>query len=92
MNRLSELTLCERETIINFNEEEKTASVYTYNGRLIKKLQEYCKKFPEEFKLTKEDKEWGSFTFEVPKKRINITCPQIMSDLQKENLKKLHSK
>jgi hypothetical protein len=89
MSKRETLTNYERETLISFNEDEKTASVYTYNGRLIRKLQDYCKRFPGEFKLVKYDQEWGSYTFEVPKCRVNITCPKIMSEVQKENLKNL---
>jgi len=89
MSKAHTLTNYERETIINFNEDEKTASIYTYNGRLIRKLLSHCEKFPEEFQLTKHDEEWGSYTFEVPKKRINITCTKIQTEKQKANLKNL---
>lgn len=40
------LSLCEQETIINFNEEEKTASVYTHNKALIRKLDKLAQERP----------------------------------------------
>lgn len=80
---MQQLTKYEQETIINFNEDEKTASVYTYNKALIRKLQEYCKRFPNLYKLEKEDKHWGSKTFIVPKQYISVRVPKILTEEQK---------
>lgn len=80
----------EKETIINFNEMEKTASVYTYNNKLIKKLKECCKKFPNEYKLIEHNKQWGSYKFEVPKKRVTINIPKatrILTEEEKQELR-----
>ena len=38
----------------NFNEEDKEASIYTYNKGLIKKLDKYCADFPKLYKLTRK--------------------------------------
>lgn len=40
------LSLCEQETIINFNEAESTASVYTHNKTLIRKLDKLTQERP----------------------------------------------
>ena len=48
------MTNYEKETVINFNEVEKGASVYTCNKRMINKLNRLCEKFPEQFSLYRE--------------------------------------
>lgn len=43
------LTKAEQETVINFDNELDTASIYTHDSRLIKKLRELRKQYPEQF-------------------------------------------
>ena len=69
------LTKLERETVILFNEAEETAEVFTYNGRLIRKIQALCKDFPDKFQQI-NDNGVGGVTYRIPKKRVNITRPQ----------------
>lgn len=64
----------EQETIILFNEAEKIASVYTYNGKLKRKLGDMAEKFPDQVKLTKEEP-YGGVTYEIPKTLISIRQP-----------------
>ena len=45
----------EQETVILFNEAEASASVYTYNGALNRKLTGLCHTRPTEARLTKDD-------------------------------------
>ncbi len=45
------LTRYEKETIINFNEAEATANIYTHNGGLIRKLDALADQRPEEAML-----------------------------------------
>ena len=54
------LTKAEQETVINFDNELDTASIYTHDSRLIKKLRELRKQYPEQFIL--EHREHGSVT------------------------------
>ncbi len=68
------LTNLEKETIILFNEAEKEAEVFTYNGRLIRQINNLIKKFPDRFRL-KSDNGDGGLTFIVPKQRVYITTP-----------------
>lgn len=82
---LQNLTSYEQETIINFNEEEKTASVYTYNKAIIKMLDKLCLAFPDMFKLTKIET-YGkhiSKSYVIPKKYVKIKKPKLLSDAQK---------
>jgi len=71
------LTGYERVTTFNFNEEDKEASIYTYNKDLMKKLDKYCQEFPNLYKLTNTDK-YGKYiakTYSVPKEMICVKFP-----------------
>ncbi|MEA4964848.1 MAG: immunoglobulin [Oscillospiraceae bacterium] len=63
----------EQETIINFNEEEDTASVYTHNNRLCEKLLRLSKQYPDKIRV--ERKESGAASFTVPKSCISVREP-----------------
>ncbi len=69
------LTAYERETIILFNETSEPAEVFTYNKRMIRKLDRLAQKFPDEFRL-KSDNRDGGMTYIVPKNRILISTPK----------------
>ena len=62
----------ERETIVNFNEAEDTAVIYTYNNDLKKRLAAFAKKYPDLCKLTVDDADFGSVTYEIQKSRVSI--------------------
>ena len=67
------LTKAEQETVINFDNELDTASVYTHDSRLIKKLRELRKQYPKQFVL--ECREHGSVTYTIPKRCVGIRPP-----------------
>ena len=50
---MAKLTKYEKETIILFNEGEDTASIYTYNASLRKRLALFSKKHPDLCRLEK---------------------------------------
>jgi len=79
------LTKYEMETIINYNEEESIASIYTCSKVLIKKLDTYCKKRPDVYKTVKVDS--PSKTYTVPKKYISVRLPKVLTEKQKEGLR-----
>ena len=68
------LTLAEQETIILWDNELDTASVYTHDSRIKNKLAELAKKYPKQFVL-KEKGSHRSVTYEVPKRCVNIRPP-----------------
>ena len=68
------LTLAEQETIILWDNELDTASVYTHDSRIKNKLAELAKKYPKQFVL-KEKGAHRSVTYEVPKRCVNIRPP-----------------
>lgn len=75
------LTNYERETIINYNEEEATASVYTHNRALINKLKGLVK----EYNLEVEQLE-SAYEFTVPKKWIKVKPPRKVSAENREKM------
>ena len=77
------LTKWEMETIINFNDAEKTAEVYTCNKALMKKLDNLCIR-SKEITLKKEDKQSKTYIF--PKKWVKITLPRTLSDETRKKL------
>lgn len=67
------LTPYERETIILFNEEEDTASVYTHNAKLIRKLKKLSAKYPDKIYEVKSVN--GSVSYIVPKSCVSVREP-----------------
>lgn len=68
------LSKYEQETIICFNEEEATASVYTHNNQLIKKLKRLAEKYPDKVKPERPEHR-GAVSYFVPKRCISIREP-----------------
>lgn len=62
----------ERETIVNYNEAEDTAVIYTFNNDLKKRLAAFAKKYPNLCRMTVDDADFGSVTYEIQKSRISI--------------------
>ena len=65
------LTKYEKETIINFNEGEKEASIYTFNASLKRRLAEFARKYPALCRLKCSTAE-GSVTYVMDKSRLSI--------------------
>lgn len=81
----------EKETIILFNEVEKTASVYTHNVALQQQFAALCGSHPEQVRRT-DDNSHGGLTFELPKKWLKITPPRELSPAQREVLERMNQK
>lgn len=67
----------ERETVINYNDGEGIAAVYTCNRALINKLDSFCLKSPFVCK-GKSDGEGANYT--LPKKCISIRFPRTITE------------
>ena len=67
------MTKYERETVLNYNDEEKVATVYTCNKALMRKADNFCSLFPEVYKVIRQDE--YSKTYEIPKKLISLRSP-----------------
>lgn len=87
-------TKYEQETIILYNELEKTAEVYTYNPALRRKLEKGCALHPDTFKVKSESH--GAKTFTIPKKYISVRIPSIRTpeqiQRQKEHMDAMRNK
>ena len=83
------LTNVEKETVINFNESERTASVYTHNEALKRQLLELCRSHPEQVRLTAAN-DWGGLTFELPKKWLRVAPPRVLTPAQRAVLDKMN--
>lgn len=77
------LTKLEKETIVNFNEAENTAQIYTFNAALKQRLFSYSKQNPELCQLIRQDAN-GSVTYSVEKSRLSIRLMNPLTDQQKE--------
>ena len=76
------LSRYEQETIITFNEEEKTAGVYTHNKALIRKLEHLAHDRPDECCLEKVSHDGQAVDYIIPKSWVKITPTRILSEEQ----------
>lgn len=60
------LSKYEKETIINWNEAESTASIYTFNADLKRRLAEFSRKYPQLCRLER------SVTYVIEKSRLSV--------------------
>jgi hypothetical protein len=79
------LTKYEKETLINMNDLDRMAEMYTRQGKMIKKLDKLCKKYPDDFKCIDHDE--YSKTYEFDKKYVSVRAPRTISDEHKEKLR-----
>lgn len=82
------LTNYERETIINFNEGEAMASVYTHNRALRRKLDKLAVDRPKDCKLHRVSHDGQAAEYYIPKRWIKIAPPRKMSESQRDALAK----
>ncbi len=88
------LTRYEQETIINFNAGEQTATIYTRDPAVMRKVDALVTEYPDTFKCVGEtdiDK-----TYEMPKSSVSYRKPRRISDERREQIrdqmKKLNDK
>lgn len=75
------LSAIEKETIINFNESEKTASVYTFNSKLMRQLATLYQERPNEVILNRDEGDCVEYT--IPKSWVKIRASRILTDEQR---------
>ena len=83
------LSNIEKETVINFNEAERTASIYTHNEALKRQLLRLCQTHPEQVRQTADNRR-GGLTFELPKKWLKVSPPRVLSPAQRAVLDKMN--
>lgn len=62
----------ERETIVNFNEADDIATIYTFNTGLKRRMASFAEKYPDLCRMTVNDAVYGSVTYEIQKSRLSI--------------------
>lgn len=75
----------EQETIINFNEAESTATVYTHNGALVRKLEGLADQRPDEVKRGRVFSDGGR-EYTIPKRWVKVNASRILSEEQKADI------
>lgn len=80
---MSRITRYEQETIINYNNEEKVASVFTYDKSLIRKLNAHMDDFPD-IKLVNTGDDWAEYS--IPKKWVKVHFPRQLTDEQRSEM------
>ena len=81
------LTRYEQESIIDFNEQEVSASVYTHNRALRRKLEKLSASHPDDCKLIRTTHDGQAAEFQIPKRWIRISPPRQVSDAQREAMR-----
>lgn len=75
------LSTLEQETIINYNNAEKEATIFTYDKALKRKLDELCSTHKEISLLREEN---GAREYKLPKKWLKVRAPAILSDVERQ--------
>ena len=84
------LTRYEQETIINYNAEDKTATLYTRDPAVMRKVDALVIDYPDTFKCIGEtdiDK-----TYEMPKSVVTYRKPRRISDAKREQAREAMKK
>lgn len=84
-----ELTRYEQETIINYNEEERTASIYTHNRALRRKLDRLAQERPGDCRPGQVTHEGQAAEYIVPKAWIKVSPPRNLTPEQKERRREI---
>ena len=77
------LSKLEQESIILYNEEEPTASIYTHNKALRRTLDKLAQERPEDCRIDRVSHDGAATDYSVPKSWVKIRPPRIASEAQK---------
>lgn len=84
------LSRYEKETVINFNDEEKIAYLSTSQDAMKRRIRRLAEEHPNEVEITSEDK--YTLIAKIPKKYVRVSPPRFVSEEQRiaaaERLKK----
>ena len=68
---MTKLSKYEKETIINWNEAENTASIYTFNADQKRRLAEFSRKYPLLCRMERSTTE-GTLPYVIEKSRLSV--------------------
>lgn len=77
------LAATEKESIINWNQGEPTASIYTHDKALMKQLNQLAKQRPEQVQIESTSHAGQAADYIIPKTWVKIRPPRIASEAQK---------
>ncbi len=80
------LSRYEQETIVSYNAGEQTATIYTRDKAVMRKLDTLVANFPDTYKLVKQDE--VSKTYSFPKSFVSYRKPMAVSMEQREQARK----
>ena len=75
------LTKYEQETIVNYNNGDKLATIYTADPVIMNRLDKMVEKHPDTYKVIETTE--ISKTYECPKKLVSFRHPVVLSEEQK---------
>ena len=78
----------EKETIINYNESDEPASVYTFNRALQTRLDQMAAEYPEIVKCTRDYQDGGK-EYSIPKKLITVRKPITITEERRSEMAKM---
>ena len=81
------LSRYEQETIVNYNAGEQTATLYTRDKAVMRKLDMLVADFSDTYKLIEQDE--VSKTYSFPKSYISYRKPRTVSTEQRERARKM---
>lgn len=81
------LSRYEQETIVNYNAGEQTATLYTRDKVVMRKLDTLVTNFPDTYKLIEQDA--VSKTYSFPKSYISYRKPRTISTEQRERARQM---
>ena len=81
------LSRYEQETVVNYNAGEQTATVYTRDKAVMRKLDSLAVDFPDTYKLLEQDE--VSKTYSFPKSYVSYRKPRKVSTEQRERARQI---
>ena len=81
------LSRYEQETVVNYNAGEQTATLYTRDKAVMRKLDKLVANFPDTYKLTGQDE--VSKTYSFPKSYVSYRKPRAVSTEQRERARQM---
>ena len=84
---MTPLSRYEQETIVNYNAGEQTATLYTRDKAVMRKLDTLVADFPDTYKLTGQD--GVSKTYSFPKSHVSYRKPRTVSTEQRERARQM---
>lgn len=84
---MGNLSKYEQETIINYNNEDKFATIYTADPTTMRKLDKLCEKFPDNYLLIESNSYSKTYKCQ-PKKLVSFRSPstRVYTEEEKERM------